>query len=429
MGKISNARFLSLRLFKEDMTNTTNILIALSTLVILSYLFNIVAKYVKIPSVILLLVTGVGLKLLCDQFSIQITAVHFLLELFGDIGLIMIVLEGSLDLSITRQKLPLVGKSVLSAILVLAATCGLIYLVIHYYIGMPIRNSIIYSIPMGVISSAIAIPSVTALATHKKEFIVYESTFSDIIGIMVFNFAILDNALSSDSFRDFFLNILYIIIISFVSSALLVFMLNRITTHIKSFLIFAILILVYSVAKMFHLPSLLLILVFGMMLNNSKYFIKGRMAKVLQLDKMSKVTSELKLLTAESAFLIRTFFFILFGYGMNINSLITPEVIITGSLIIACILFARFVFLLFISRTHVIPELFIAPRGLVTVVLFYNIPSSFISSLFNVGVLYYVIIVSSIIMMLGLMFTKTKFSEAQGLVLGESDMDGPLGLS
>jgi len=49
--------------------------------------------------------------------------------------------------------------------------------------------------------------------------------------------------------------------------------------------------------------------------------------------------------------------------------------------------------------------------------------------LFNIGILYYVIIISSIIMMLGLMFTKTKFSEAQGLVLGENDIDGPLGLS
>jgi hypothetical protein len=33
-------------------------------------------------------------------------------------------------------------------------------------------------------------------------------------------------------------------------------------------------------------------------------------------------------------------------------------------------------------------------------------------------------------MMLGLMFTKTKFSEVQGVVLGESaNMEGPLGLS
>ncbi len=379
---------------------------------------------------ILLLATGALLKFLGDKFGITLTGVHFFLNFFGDVGLIMIVLEGSLDLGLSRKKFPLVGKSILSAILILAGTCGLIFLVLHYYIGLPFQNAIIYSIPMGVISSAIAIPSVKELSEHKKEFIVYESTFSDIIGIMVFNFAILDNALSTESFRDFFLNILYILIISFVSSGLLVFMLNSITTHIKSFLIFAILILIYSVGKIFHLPSLLLILVFGIMLNNTKYFFKGRLARVLHLEKMSTVTSELKLLTAESAFLIRTFFFILFGYTMNLNSLITPEVAITGSLIIACILFARFIFLLFISRTHLIPELFIAPRGLVTVVLFYSIPAHFISPAFNDGIIYYVIIVSSLIMMLGLMFTKTKFSETERLVIGESGTtEDPIGLS
>jgi len=283
---------------------------------------------------------------------------------------------------------------------------------------------------MGVISSAIAIPSVKQLSEHKKEFIIYESTFSDIIGIMVFNFAILDNALSSESFKDFFLSLLYIILISFVSSALLVFMLNSITSHIKSFLIFALLILIYSIGKIFHLPSLLLILVFGIMLNNNKYFIKGKLAKILHLEKMSTVTSELKLLTAESAFLIRTFFFILFGYAMNINSLITPAVVITGSAVIGCILFARFIFLLFISRTHLIPELFIAPRGLVTVVLFYAIPAHFISPAFNDGIIYYVIIVSSLIMMLGLMFTKTKFSENERIVIGEvGTLEEPVGLS
>lgn len=361
------------------MTDSSNILITLSALVILSYLYNIIAKYVKIPSVILLLATGAVLRFLGDRFSMQIPAVPFLLNLFGDIGLILIVLEGTLDLDVTRKKLPLVGKSFLSAILILAATCTLVCLVLHYYLGIPLHTSVIYSIPMGVISSAIAIPSVKALSEHKKEFIIYESTFSDIAGIMVFNFVILDNALSSDSFEDFFLKLLYIILISLVSSALLLLMLNGITAHIKSFLIYAILVLIYSVGKIFHLPSLLLILVFGVMLNNNRYLIKGKLAKVLHLEKMSSVTAELRLLTAESSFLIRTFFFILFGYAMNIKSLIMPEVIITGSIIIGCILVARVIFLLFISRTHVIPELFIAPRGLVTVVLFYSIPAHFIS--------------------------------------------------
>jgi len=60
------------------MADSNNILITLSALVILSYLYNIIAKYVKIPSVILLLATGVGLKILGDQFAIQLSGVPFL---------------------------------------------------------------------------------------------------------------------------------------------------------------------------------------------------------------------------------------------------------------------------------------------------------------------------------------------------------------
>jgi Kef-type K+ transport system membrane component KefB len=367
----------------------------------------------------LLLTTGIGLRFLGDGFGFQLNNTGVILDLFGTIGLIMIVLEGSLDLEVTRKKLPLVGKTFLSSILILAGTSALIYLILHNYLGMPLRNSVIYSIPLGIVSSAIAIPSVKDLSEHKKEFIVYESTFSDIVGIMVFDFAILDNAFSSDAFKDFFLNLLYIIIISFISSALLVLMLNRITSHIKSFLIFAILILVYSVGKLFHLPSLLLILTFGVMLNNNKHFIKGKLGKVLHIEKMSLVTLELKLITAESAFLVRTFFFILFGYTMNLKLLLAPGVVITGTAIIACVLLARYVFLRFISKVHVIPELFVAPRGLVTVVLFYSIPASFVSQAFNLGILYYVIIVSSLIMMLGLMFTKTQYSEVDTILLGD----------
>lgn len=400
------------------MADINNILITLSGLIILSYLFNILSKYVKIPSVILLLATGVGLKFISAHFGLQPSGISFFLSFFGEVGLIMIVLEGSLDLEVTRNKLPMVGRSLLSAILILAGTCSLIYLLLHDYLGMTVRRSFIYSIPMAVISSAIAIPSVKGLSDHKKEFIVYESTFSDIIGIMVFDFAILDNAMSSESFVTFFLNILYIIIISLVGSAILVFMLNRLTSTVKSFLTFAILILLYSIAKTFHLPALLLVLTFGVALNNNRHYIKGRLAETLHLEKMSSVTKEIKLFTAECSFLVRTFFFILFGYSMNVMSLIDPEVIITGSAIIVCVLAARYIFLRFISKVNVIPEVFIAPRGLVTVVLFYSIPARFISPYFNVGILYYIIIVSSIIMMLGLMFTKTEYSEL-GALTGE----------
>ncbi len=394
------------------MTNTDIILISLSALIIISYLFNFVAKYIKIPSVILLIATGIGLRFVAGKFSVQVPNVPILLNIFGEIGLILIVLEAALDLDATRKKLPLISKSILASIFIIAGTCSLIVLLLHYYKAMPLTTSIIYSIPMGIISSSIAIPSVKWLSERKVEFIVYESTISDIIGIMVFNFVIVDEVLTMNSYLQFFINFIIIILISLASSALLIFMLNKISAQIKSFLIFAILTLIYTLAKIFHLPSLLLILVFGVMLNSSKYYIKGRLANVLHLEKMSAVTAELKLLTAESAFLTRTFFFILFGYTMNVYSLFNTDVIITGAVIITSILFVRFIFLSFISRKNVFPELFIAPRGLVTVVLFYSIPARYLTPLFDNGILYFIIIVSSLIMMLALMFTKAEYSES-----------------
>jgi len=46
------------------------------------------------------------------------------------------------------------------------------------------------AIPLAIISSAVAIPSAAGLLKQDREFVVYESTFSDILGIMIFNYAL-----------------------------------------------------------------------------------------------------------------------------------------------------------------------------------------------------------------------------------------------
>lgn len=162
---------------------------------------------------------------------------------------------------------------------------------------------------------------------------------------------------------------------------------------------------------MFHLSPLLFILIFGLMLNNADLFIKGKLANYLHLEKLQSTTEELKLFTAETAFIVRTFFFVLFGYSINLFLFNDSNVILIGSLITATILLTRFIFLRFISKSNVFPEIFIAPRGLITVVLFYSIPLQFQTEKFNEGILFFVIIASSIMMMIGIMATKTTYEE------------------
>jgi Kef-type K+ transport system membrane component KefB len=332
------------------------------------------------------------------------------LELLGVVGLILIVLEGSLDLKITPDKRQLIKRSLLAAMLMLFSTTIAIAFILGHTLDMSFKQALPYAVAMGVISSAIAIPSVNKLEPNKKDFIIYESSFSDIIGIMLFNYVISNELLSIVTVGTFFGNLVLISVISIICTLFVLLLFKYLKGHIKVFLILSILILVYSLSKQMHLPSLFFILVFGLVLNNAEPYLKGWLKDYLHPEKLLEVNVELKTMTAELAFLIRTFFFLLFGYSIDISLLVLKPVVLTGTLVIIVILVLRYVFLRFISKTNIFPELFIAPRGLITIILFYSIPTHLTTDKFNEGVLSFVILGSGLIMMLGLIFTNKKFN-------------------
>ena len=168
------------------------ILIAASLLIGISYLYDIISQKTKIPTVLLLIFTGILLKYLGPSIGFNVPAfekeIQGALELLGIIGLIVIVLEAALDLNLTEGKFPVIGKSLFLALIILVVTSMGIAITIMVFLGEPFFNSLVYAIPMSVVSSAVLIPSVHTLDGKKREFLIYESTFSDIIGIMFFNF-------------------------------------------------------------------------------------------------------------------------------------------------------------------------------------------------------------------------------------------------
>ena len=102
--------------------DTYHILIALCIITIISYLFNIIADHIKVPSVILLIGCGIILQQITNYYGMSVLIPRTVLELLGVIGLIMIVLEGALDLKITPDKKRLITKSLLVAASVLFIT-------------------------------------------------------------------------------------------------------------------------------------------------------------------------------------------------------------------------------------------------------------------------------------------------------------------
>ena len=317
--------------------------------------------------------------------------------------MIFIVLEAALDLNLSKDKLPLIIRSASVALIALIGSSAAIATFLGYSMNMPWFEGWVYAIPLSIMSSAIIIPSVSSLSAKSREFMVYESTFSDIFGIMAF-YLLLGNLLIT-------------LVLAIVVSYLLVYVLQKITSPVKLFLSIAVLLLIYAIQKLLHLSPLVLILIFGLMLNNHHLFFPkwnlfrpkaaGRTwpESLLDDERMHDLHRDYHMLTLESAFVIRTFFFVIFGMTVSLATLTNLHVITEG-LVICCLLFAvRFICLLILQRRAVFPLLYIAPRGLITILLFFQIQSTypqFLQPAFDQGILLVIILITSIIMTIAL---------------------------
>lgn len=391
-----------------EQIKTEEILIIVCSLVVLSYLFSIASRYIRIPSVLLLLFAGISFRFIADEYNQVIQFPPLLIESLGVVGLIMIVLEAGLDLKLGKEKTKLIRNSFLSAIIILAFSTAIVTYILNYWLGEPVEKCLAYALPLSIMSSSIVIPSIHHLSKRKKEFLVYEASFSDIIGILVFNYFTAGISLSFRSAAIFGGNIVLSVVLSLILSFVLFLILAKTRLNIKFFLIFSLLILIYAGGKLFHLPSLLIILVFGLMINNWEKIRLPSLQKIFPESQVEPLRNLLHSITAESSFLIRTFFFFLFGFSISLKFLGEEEIILVGSLIVLALFVIRFLYFRFFLHTNVFPETFFIPRGLITIVLFYKIPESLKLSSFNDGILFFIILTTSVIMTIGMIFYKKK---------------------
>ncbi len=375
-----------------------------SLIIIISYLFNLVATRYSIPSVLLLIILGVTLKVLVSGTGMQAPNLTPILEVLGTIGLIMIVLEASLDLELERGKRKVISRAFFTSLVTLLLSAIIIAGVMSVYLKVNMTTGLLYAVPLSIMSSAIIIPSVSALHSSKRELMIYESTFSDILGIMLFYFLISSMEAESvgEMSLEILLNLSLTVLVSVAASYFLIFLFQKIRTELKLFLLIAVLILLYAISKMFHLSSLLIILVFGLILSNRHIFFPGKMRRWLNEEQMTIIFENFKMITLESSFVVRTFFFVIFGFTIVLASLLDLKVWVVSILILAILYGIRFAWFRVVFRKDIYPDIWMAPRGLITILLFYSIPESLAVAEFNEGILLLVILTSSIIMAVSL---------------------------
>ena len=391
---------------------TLDILFVLPLLIVFSYLFDAFARKTKFPSVILLMGTGIALRAITQSLGYsEFAFLENLIPVLGTIGLILIVLEGALELDLKLEKIKIILKGFLAALILLLANVAVLSWGFEVFLEYAPQQALIYAIPLSIISSAVAIPSAASLMDAEKEFVVYESTFSDILGIMLFYYAIgqLENQQSLigwEPLSKLGLQIFGIIIGSIAISFLLLWLIKKIEHQVKFFLILALLILVYALGKYFHLPALVTIFIFGLFLSNSQHLLPAVLQSKLSEQETTEELHEFHLLTAESTFIVRTFFFLFFGFSIPLSNFSQPMPYLVGLIILAAMFGLRYLYFM-LTQLKISPGAlaYMAPRGLISILLFLQIKDIEFLKTFQTGLneqeLLVVILFSMVLMALG----------------------------
>lgn len=409
--------------------NTLYILFVLPLLIIFSYLFDSFSRKTKFPSVILLMATGIIFRFFIsfsgyDDFAF----LDNLIPVLGTVGLILIVLEGAIELEINRKKMPLILKGFLAALVILIANIFALQWVFENIFGIQNTIAVLFAIPLSIISSAVAIPSAASLIDKEREFIIYESTFSDILGIMIFNYAIRQFEseqvlVGAEPLISLVLQILGVIMISLLITYALFRLMQQIDHNVKFFLILALLILVYAFGKLLHLPALVTIFIFGIFMSNVKSLLPRFLRNYLDLDATRKEIQEFHILTAESTFLVRTFFFLFFGFSIQLSNFKSIIPFFYGLIIFLIMFLIRYMYITFTSlKIKPSPLVYMSPRGLISILLFIQLKDvSFISldqSPIDERVLLIVILSSMLVMLLG---TMKKQKDKEGILIDNEE--------
>jgi NhaP-type Na+/H+ or K+/H+ antiporter len=412
--------------------NTLIILFVFPLLIIFSYLFDAFSRKTKFPAVILLMFTGIVVRAIMSAYGYdQLGFLDDLIPVLGTIGLILIVLEGALELEIKKDKLSLILKGFFAALVILVLNIAALQWIFTNLFQMNTQLATLTAIPLAIISSAVAIPSAAGLLEQDREFVVYESTFSDILGIMIFNYALRQfeaqqALIGTTPLVSLFLQILGVIVISVAITYVLFRLMRQIDHHVKFFLILALLILVYAFGKLFHLPALVTIFIFGVFLSNVKSLLPQFLKNYLDLEQTEKELHEFHILTAESTFLVRTFFFLFFGFSIQLSDFNSIQPLFYGVLIILIMLLLRYTY--FTATTFKIkpsPLVYMSPRGLISILLFIQLKEvGFIdlsTSPIDERVLLIIILSSMLVMLIGTL-KKAEPSEVENEIEEETPL-------
>ena len=348
------------------MTNSA-ILLA-SGMLLAAYLLDILGRRFRLPSVVLLILTGLAMRQALDRTGMRLEYMDEIVPILGTIGLILIVLEGALDLEVSAERRRVIGLAALSSLLGILLCTAAFTLLFAQVLGLAFPVALVAAVPFAVISSAVAIPSAAGLAAAPREFVIYESSFSDILGVLVFYAALASRGSLSTFAVDLFGGGALSIAVALVASVALYVLLNKVDGHVRFLPLLSGLVCLYAIGKELHLSPLIFVLVAGLVIGNPHLLDAVPRLKRLHSVDYDATVREFKGLVAELTFAAKAFFFLLLGYWTDVEHLLrNPLAWAIAAAIVGFIFVSRRLLLRLLRIDDAASLTWIAPRGLLTV--------------------------------------------------------------
>lgn len=329
-----------------------------------------IGRATGIPAVIVMVIVGLLAHPLLASLGIALDGLGVVVPIIGTVGLVLIVLEGALDIQLRRDRIKTATGAIIMAVIGFLLCVGLFTVAAVELLKLSYFEAALVAIPVAVISSAVAIPSSHFLPARGREFVVYESSISDILGVLVF-FALLN---SDGSISGVVKTLLgggaLSLLLAAICSLGLVLVLMRIDGHVRFIPLLAGLFGLYAIGNLLHLSSLIMVLLFGLALNNPTLITRFKPLRNWMDESYEATLSEFKVLVMELTFAVRGFFFILLGYWTDLSDLASPEAWLAAGIVLVVIYSSRYTILKLIGHQLANSLTWIAPRGLITVLLF-----------------------------------------------------------
>ncbi len=378
---------------------TYQAILIVSCLLLTAFGVERLSKRTGVPSVVVMIAIGMLGKPLMASAGVELTGVDASVPLMGALGLVLIVLEGAFDLRLNREHWRANLQALLSASVGVLVCAALFSLAGVWLLKLSTYDAMLLALPVSVISSAVAIPASGFMDKAGREFVVYESSISDILGILLF-FAVLNSdGTAAGIVSSLAINGLISIVLGSICALGLLYALFRLSGHIRFVPLLSGLFALYALGKLWHLSPLIMVLMFGLILNNPAILARiGWFRNMASSAAYADTVREFKSLTAELTFAVRGVFFVLLGYWTDLGSVGHWGAWLAAWVLLIGIYWPRHWMLAALRVPSRRQLTWLAPRGLISVLLYFTAKEATHPHEFLDGALMLVVMLSAIAM-------------------------------